>query len=165
MNIASVRVRGAPRTRESFLGSLINPVLENTTDSGDVSTLASVLRTTTDLKGLLEETDLFHSVDASLERSKGPLTNPNDVDVVLLAREKGRYFLNTSTQVGNNEGGAVRAFLSSVRAIAHVTFGRARLAAFATLLVAPRHSKRISRSRRRLECHSRLRFPLHSRTH
>ncbi|RDX46703.1 hypothetical protein OH76DRAFT_1406788 [Lentinus brumalis] len=104
LNIASVRVRGATRTRESFLGSIIDPVLQRSHD--EVPTLGTVLHKTKEIKSLLEETDLFSQVEAVIDRSRDPLAHPDDVDVVFLTREKGRYFLNTSTQVGNNEGGA-----------------------------------------------------------
>ncbi|TBU24332.1 surface antigen-domain-containing protein [Dichomitus squalens] len=104
LNIASVRVRGAVRTRESFLGSLIDPYLVPSPD--EPQTLSTVLRKTKEMKSLLEETDLFSQVEAVIDRSRDALANPDDVDVVFLTREKGRYFLNTSTQVGNNEGGA-----------------------------------------------------------
>ena len=111
LNIASVRVRGAVRTRDSFLGSIIDPVLERQDE--DSPTLGTVLQKTKEIKSLLEETDLFSQVEAVIDRSRGPLAHPDDVDVVFLTREKGRYFLNTSTQVGNNEGGAVRVYSSS----------------------------------------------------
>ncbi|KAI0646129.1 surface antigen-domain-containing protein [Trametes meyenii] len=104
LRIASVRVRGATRTRDSFLASVIDPVLQ-TPDEKD-ATLESVLGKTKRIKSLLEETDLFTQVEAVIDRSRDALAHPEDVDVVFLTKEKGRYFLNTSTQVGNNEGGA-----------------------------------------------------------
>ncbi|KAI0367215.1 hypothetical protein BV20DRAFT_1037862 [Pilatotrama ljubarskyi] len=104
LHIASVRVRGAVRTRDSFLGSIIEPVLQAPDEKG--ATLESVLRKTKQIKSLLEETDLFNQVEAVIDRSRDLLAHPEDVDVVFLTREKGRMYLNTSTQVGNNEGGA-----------------------------------------------------------
>ncbi|KAI0819457.1 surface antigen-domain-containing protein [Trametes gibbosa] len=104
LNIASVRVRGAVRTRDTFLGSIIQPVLQSTDEKGP--TLESVLRKTKEIKTLLEETDLFTQVEAVIDRSRDALAHPDDVDVVFMTKERGRYFLNTSTQVGNNEGGA-----------------------------------------------------------
>ncbi|CAL1709271.1 unnamed protein product [Somion occarium] len=102
MNIASIRVDGAVHTRKSFLGSLINPYL--VTDKPH--TLGSVLDTTRSLGHLLQETDIFDNVVAKLERSRDIFARPNDVNLVFKAKEKGRFFLNTSTQVGNDEGGA-----------------------------------------------------------
>ncbi|CDO73898.1 hypothetical protein BN946_scf185016.g55 [Trametes cinnabarina] len=79
-------------------------VLQTPDEKG--ATLESVLRKTKTIKSLLEETDIFNNVEAIIDRSRDFLAHPEDVDVVFLTREKGRYFLNTSTQVGNNEGGA-----------------------------------------------------------
>ena len=67
-----------------------------------------MLRNTRAIGGLLQETDVFESVIAKLEASHGVFAQPGDVDSVFETREKGRFYLNTSTQVGNNEGGAVR---------------------------------------------------------
>ena len=100
-----MRVRGATRTRESFLGSIIDPFLRGQDE--ETATLESVLRRTKDIKSKLEETDLFSQVQVIIDRSRDALARPDDVDVVFLTKERGRYFLNTSTQVGNNEGGAV----------------------------------------------------------
>ena len=105
LNIASVRVRGAIRTRESFLGSIIDPYLAPSPD--EPQTLGKVLQKTKEIRSLLEETDLFSHIETVIDRSRDALAHPDDVDVIFLAKEKGRYFLNTSTQVGNNEGGAV----------------------------------------------------------
>ncbi|KAI0746553.1 surface antigen-domain-containing protein [Daedaleopsis nitida] len=104
LNIASVRVRGAVRTRQSFLGSIVDPILQSRDETDP--TLGSVLRKTKEIKSLLEETDLFTQVEAIIDRSRSALASPDDVDVVFLTKEKGRYFVQTSTQVGNNEGGA-----------------------------------------------------------
>lgn len=100
-----MRVRGAVRTRNSFLGSIFDPYLAPSPD--EPQTLGTVLRKTKEMKSLLEETDLFSHVEAVIDRSRDVVAHPDDVDVIFLAKEKGRYFLNTSTQVGNNEGGAV----------------------------------------------------------
>ena len=100
-----MRVRGATRTRESFLGSIIDPFLRRQDE--ETATLESVLRRTKEIKSKLEETDLFSQVQVIIDRNRDALARPDDVDVVFLMKERGRYFLNTSTQVGNNEGGAV----------------------------------------------------------
>ncbi|KAI9058029.1 hypothetical protein FKP32DRAFT_1582533 [Trametes sanguinea] len=141
LNIASVRVRGAVRTRDSFLASIINPVLQTPDEKG--ATLESVLRKTKTIKSLLEETDIFTNVEAIIDRSRDFLAHPEDVDVVFLAREKGRYFLNTSTQVDNNEGGAsatarVRnAFGGAETLEANVAFATKTRMSFNASLTAP----------------------------
>jgi outer membrane protein insertion porin family len=108
MNISSVRVEGAKRTRKSFLGSVINPILLARPSEEDKSSdLESVLHTTRHLAHMLKKTDLFNSVEASLQRSQDVMSGPEDVDIVFKTRERGRYYLNTSTELGNNEGSAV----------------------------------------------------------
>jgi outer membrane protein insertion porin family len=59
---------------------------------------------------LLQETDVFKSVEASLERSRDLMAQDIDVDVVFKTREKSRFYLKTATEVGNGEGSAVRMF-------------------------------------------------------
>jgi outer membrane protein insertion porin family len=104
MNISSVRVEGANVTRSSFLGFLINPHLAA---NGTPSNLESVLHTTRKIANSLQRTDMFHSVEAKIERARDVLANEGDVDIVYKTREKGRFYLNTSTELGNGEGNAV----------------------------------------------------------
>jgi len=105
MNISAVRVEGATITRSSFLGFLINPLL---TPKDSSSKLESVLDTTRKISHILHKTDVFKSVEAKIEHARDSLANADDVDIVFKTREKGRYYLNTSTELGNNEGSAVR---------------------------------------------------------
>ncbi|KAA1476565.1 hypothetical protein DENSPDRAFT_843549 [Dentipellis sp. KUC8613] len=104
--VAAVHVEGSKNTRKSFLASLINPHLSSPSLAPDVSTFGSVLKATRDIGHILQETDIFSDVNAKIERSREPRAGPNDVDVIFQTREKGRYFLKTSTEVGNNEGNA-----------------------------------------------------------
>lgn len=98
-----MRVDGALHTRKSFLASLINPYLPHDQSSN----LASVLRTTREISNILQRTDVFKSIEVKLERSREALAGENDVDVIFTTREKGRFYVKTSTEVGNNEGSAV----------------------------------------------------------
>lgn len=106
--IASIRVEGATHTRRSFLSSLVHPYLSSSAESPQ--TLESVLHTTRQFGHVLNETDIFQHVSAKLEASRDVYAKTGDVDVVFKAKEKGRLYLSTSTEVGNNEGGAVRQF-------------------------------------------------------
>lgn len=106
LHIADVRVEGADKTRPSFLGSLIRPIL--TPKEGEEPNLATVLQKAQEIGDVLQRTDIFKSVEAKIERSRNDLADPSDVDLVFKTREKGKYFLNTSTELGNNEGSAVR---------------------------------------------------------
>ncbi|KAH6900840.1 mitochondrial protein [Coprinopsis sp. MPI-PUGE-AT-0042] len=108
VNIAAVRVDGAYTTRKSFLGSIIEPILaaNNNKSALGHSDLDSVLHTTRKLGAILNKTDLFSTVEAKIERSKDPLAGPNDVDLVFKAKERGRWYLSSATELGNNEGSA-----------------------------------------------------------
>ncbi|PFH50483.1 hypothetical protein AMATHDRAFT_144908 [Amanita thiersii Skay4041] len=100
-SITSVRVEGASNTRQSFLASLINPILNK-----PATTLGQVIHTTRSISDVLNRTDIFKSVEVRLERSTHDLAHHSDLDLVFKTREHGRYFLNTSTELGNNEGSA-----------------------------------------------------------
>ncbi|EIN09167.1 mitochondrial protein [Punctularia strigosozonata HHB-11173 SS5] len=99
--IASVRVVGATNTRPAFLSSLVAPYLSPTPTS-----LRSVLDATRGMSHILTETGLFRTLDARLEKSRSPFARDQDVDVVIGVRERGRFWANTSTEVGNGEGSA-----------------------------------------------------------
>ncbi|KAG6820519.1 hypothetical protein H0H93_015992 [Arthromyces matolae] len=103
LNIASVRVVGATTTRRSFLASLINPILSS---SDPPANLESVLTTTRKISNILQQTDIFRSVEAVIERSHNASSNPNDVDVIFRVQEHGRTFLHSASELGNNEGNA-----------------------------------------------------------
>lgn len=103
--IAAVRVDGAKNTRRSFLASLVYPHLPQ---PDSLSTFESVLRASRDIGHYLVQTDVFQSVHARLEPSADPAAKPGDVDVIFATRERPRFFLKTSTEVGNSEGNAVR---------------------------------------------------------
>jgi len=102
--INAVRIDGAKNTRRSFLASLIYPHLPQHPHAS----FESVLRATRDIGHHLVQSDIFHSVHARLEPSADATTKPGDVDIVFTTRERPRFFLKTSTEVGNSEGNAVR---------------------------------------------------------
>ncbi|KAI0040202.1 hypothetical protein FA95DRAFT_1566606 [Auriscalpium vulgare] len=104
--IAAVRVDGAKHTRRAFLESLINPHLASASAHGPHTTFEGVLRTTRDIGHYLREADVFSTVTARLEPSREPSAKQGDVDVVFTARERGRFYLKTATEVGNSEGNA-----------------------------------------------------------
>ncbi|KAJ7583682.1 surface antigen-domain-containing protein [Mycena floridula] len=86
-------------SRNPFLTSVVKPCIP----PPETSTLADVLHSVRVMVAELNETDVFHSVEPRLEPSA---SSPSEVDVRLVLREKGRYFVKTSTEVGNNEGSA-----------------------------------------------------------
>lgn len=104
MKIAAVRVEGATHTRRSFLGFVVNPLLARPDAAGS---LEAVLKTTKRISHRLHETDVFQRLEARIERARDVLADPDAVDIVLRAKERGRLYLNSSTELGNNEGSAV----------------------------------------------------------
>ncbi|GLB39335.1 putative surface antigen [Lyophyllum shimeji] len=140
MNVSAVRVEGAKATRDSFLRSLINPQLAA---APSPSTLESVLHTTRRISHILQQTDIFQAVEAKVERAQHVLSQPGDVDIVFKTREKGRFFLNTSTELGNNEGnasatGRIRNVFGGAEVFeANVSFGTKTRRSFRASFTAP----------------------------
>ncbi|KAG6334461.1 hypothetical protein ID866_4623 [Astraeus odoratus] len=129
LRIANVKVHGAAHTNEAFLGWLIRPhlsapVLGSPVDtvSNSQPTLHSVLQSTRAISQSLSATELFRSLSARIERT--PEGAPGDVDLVFAVTERGRFFVKTSTEVGNNEGTA------SITARFSNLLGRADVLAF-----------------------------------
>ena len=65
-----------------------------------------MLHTTRKVADILTKSDIFTSVEAQIERARDPLSANRDVDVVFRTRERGRYTVTSSTELGNNEGSA-----------------------------------------------------------
>lgn len=109
------------------MGWLIQPWLARHRDSDNKAdssnNLKGVLYTARAISHALQETDLFHSVHAKIERSQDHLAKDGDVDIVFTTREKGRYYLKTATEFGNSEGSLVSIF-SSVTIICTYHFHR-----------------------------------------
>lgn len=102
VNISSVRVEGAPKTRRSFLAGIIDPAVSS------CETLEDALHATRRISHGLQKTDIFSSIEAYIDRPKdNVLAQVGDVDLVFKTRERGRWFVSSSTEVGNNEGTAV----------------------------------------------------------
>ena len=69
--------------------------------------LRTLLHRTNSLSQALAKLDIFTHVDALVESSDHVLASPDQVDIVLGVREAPRYFLRTSTDIGDGEGSAV----------------------------------------------------------
>ncbi|EDR02029.1 uncharacterized protein LACBIDRAFT_186162 [Laccaria bicolor S238N-H82] len=108
VTISSVRVEGAIHTRKSFLGFIIDPALKASTVSplDSQTNLESVLHTTRRIYHMLNKSDLFATIEAKVERARDPLASSEGVDLVFKTRERGRYYVSSSTELGNNEGSA-----------------------------------------------------------
>ena len=105
-----MRIEGADNTRRSFLGSIVRHYIGDPY-SHDESTLQTVLLKARNIGHTLQETDLFHHVNATLEPTRDVTAPVQDVDLVFKTKEKGRLQLKTSTEFGNQEGSAVRGIL------------------------------------------------------
>ena len=104
VGISAVSVEGAKHSSHSFLGSIIYPVISQTSPT----TLGDVLQATRSISSALKKTNIFSSVEVEIARPRDPLAASNDVDLLFKTKEKGRYHLSSSTELGNNEGSAVR---------------------------------------------------------
>ena len=102
-----MRIEGADNTRESFLGSIVKHHVGDPY-SHEESTLQAVLLKARNIGHTLQETGLFHYVNATLEPTRDVTARVQDVDLVFKTKEKGRLQLKTSTEFGNQEGSAVR---------------------------------------------------------
>ncbi|KAF9521807.1 surface antigen-domain-containing protein [Crepidotus variabilis] len=126
VTLSAVRIEGATNTRKSFLKAIVDPVTSgsafsstsgNTPDatpSGANSTSGAgsdILHATRSISHSLRKTDIFSSVEAYIDRPKDPLSsrieeNGEIVDLVFKTKEKGRFFVSSSTELGNSEGSA-----------------------------------------------------------
>jgi hypothetical protein len=157
--INAVRVDGAKNTRRSFLASLVYPHLPQSPHSFE-----SVLRATRDIGHYLVQSDLFQSVHARLEPSADPAAKPGDVDVIFNTRERPRFFLKTSTEVGNSEGNAVRIHSIPRTLSSFSLLPRARQVEYEMFSVVEKRSKRMFRSAPRRVVPSMPRSPHQSPT-
>lgn len=94
-----------PSLRPILLNKLIYADRLDHVLPGQYASLSSILILTQSLGSDLTSMDLFADIDATLQPSKTGLS-VEDVDIVLSCKEKGNYFLKTSTDVGNGEGNA-----------------------------------------------------------
>jgi len=101
VNISAVRVEGALHTRKTFLGEIV------AADAGNAATLEDVLHASRRISHGLRKTDIFTSIEAFIDRPRDPLAHSGDVDLVFKTKERGRWYVSSSTELGNNEGSAV----------------------------------------------------------
>ncbi|KAF9445599.1 hypothetical protein P691DRAFT_805471 [Macrolepiota fuliginosa MF-IS2] len=139
--IAAIRVEGAHRTRRSFLSFLVNPFL--VPDPDKPQDLQSTLHAARHIAHLLNKTDVFSNVAVKVEQAREPLADSADVDLVFTAKERGRLYLNSSTELGNNEGnasatGRIRNVFGGAETFeANVSFGTRTRRAYRAALSAP----------------------------
>lgn len=100
VSVAAVRVHGAHNTTRAFLDWLIAPHLV----VGAHPTFRTVLDTTTAISRALSATGLFRAQSVRIQ----PAEDGSDahVDLVYHVHERGRFFVKTSTELGDGEGSA-----------------------------------------------------------
>lgn len=130
LRLVAIRIEGAKTMRSSFLARLCKPYIDPTVQNtplnrfvygqrlnhvmpGQSTTLPAVLQLLSSVASDVASLDQFADLAASLEPSTtSTLSSPHqkpsveDVDIVLQCKEKPRYFVKTSTDVGNGEGNA-----------------------------------------------------------
>lgn len=99
-----MRVEGATNTRKSFLAGIIDPVI---TPSSKISTLQDVLHASRHISAALRKTDVFKGIETYVDRPRDVLAEDGAVDLVFRTKEKGRWYVSSATELGNNEGSAV----------------------------------------------------------
>ncbi|CAE6468940.1 unnamed protein product [Rhizoctonia solani] len=107
--ITSVKIDGTPNTRASFLASIVNshiPTAGMTPTLAPHDTFLNILHTSRHITAALNSTGIFTSVTPTLEASSSPYAAPHDYTLHFKVRERGRFFLKTSTDVGSNNDGS-----------------------------------------------------------
>lgn len=100
VSVAAVRIHGANATARALLDWLIAPHIVLVPHS----TFRDVLDTTTAISRTLAATGIFRSHSVRIQ----PAEDGSDahVDLVYDVHERGRFFIKTSTELGNGEGNA-----------------------------------------------------------
>ncbi|KAJ1302086.1 hypothetical protein OPQ81_000918 [Rhizoctonia solani] len=107
--ITSVKIDGTPNTRTSFLASIVNKYIPTTGMTSTLApheTLLNTLHTSRHITAALNSTGIFASVTPTLEASSSPYASPHDYTLHFRVRERGRFFLKTSTDIGSNNDGS-----------------------------------------------------------
>ena len=115
LRLTSIRLHPAPpTTRTSFLNSLLSPFVGAThlptwlnPAPAPPETLHEVLLSTRALVAHLDRFGVFDMDNSAvrLENKRGG--DPDEVELVLALKERGRFFLKAGTEVGGGEGGGV----------------------------------------------------------
>ncbi|KAL6718440.1 hypothetical protein ACLMJK_004530 [Lecanora helva] len=102
--ISNIHIRGATRTRKSFLDRIFNPIL-----STQPSTLEEAINQVSVGAEKLRRLDIFNEpISLFIDRpdQSDPSTTPTDINFFLSVQERSRLNLKTGTSVGNAEGDA-----------------------------------------------------------
>lgn len=157
LRLAAIRITGLKDTRNGFLAGMCRPYVDPTAPEaflsdlryghrmyfplpGQPTTIHAILQSATSFSADISRMDLAKDISVELEPSTVSDRHPHeDVDVVLRIRPASRFFLKTSTSVGNSEGTA------SVQGKIRNLFGGAEsLEGSATLGTRTKHNYNVS---------------------
>lgn len=154
-------MEGVENVRPGFLISVFRPYLDRRVGDlpwsswlygerlthvrpGQPATLRGLTELTESISMDLSAFDIFRAINARLEPSTQPGAGKEDVEIVLQCVPKGRYFLKTSTDLGNNgdksvsiQGHARNVFGGAEMVEASATWGTKTRRAFNVLLSTP----------------------------
>ncbi|KAJ1993435.1 hypothetical protein H4R33_000690 [Dimargaris cristalligena] len=99
LRINSIQVEGALRTRESVVRQVLAPALA-------AQTFESVTQAVHQACCRLEQLEIMQDFQVTMDLASGPLAADHSVDVIIKAKEKGRFWARTGTELGNSEGSA-----------------------------------------------------------
>ncbi|KAL8420350.1 hypothetical protein RB594_003222 [Gaeumannomyces avenae] len=105
--INSLQIHGAKNTRKTFLAPIFDPLVSPENNAG--TTLGDVLARLHEATNKLDRFEIFKPeprVYLSSARDSDPLAAATDLDVDIRVAERGRWMLNTGTDLGNAEGSA-----------------------------------------------------------
>jgi len=124
LRLSAIRLNGLKNTRHGFLASLCRPYVDPTAPFtfmadlryghrmnfpplGEPTTIHTILQTATSFSSDISRMDIAKDISVHMEPSRVSQEHPTeDVDLILNIKPASRFFLKTSTSVGNSEGTA-----------------------------------------------------------
>lgn len=115
LRLTSIRLSPPPpTTRADFLSNLLSPFLSVSHPwlqwlhpvPPPPGNLREILQTTKALVGHVDQLGVFDMDRVGIRLEPAPSGDPDEVELLLALRERGRFFLKAGTEFGGNEGGA-----------------------------------------------------------
>lgn len=125
LRLNAIRIQGLKQTRHSFLASVCRPYADPSAQEawlaawryghrvhyplpGQPTTIFEIIQSATSLSSDISKMDIVKEISVQLEPAQHPVQNAaEEVDVVLRIQPASRFFLKTSTSIGNSEGTAI----------------------------------------------------------